>query len=101
LQGYFGIGSIKIFMGIKNPPQVSKTGRGLIGNSVTAVIKIVVWYTAFSPAFFIGEPVDLKYVPSSEDIDKIIAIADSDTQDYLWTISETMGRVSTQPKISS
>ena len=33
-------------------------------------------------------------MPSTEDIDKIIAIADSDTQDYLWTIRETMGRVS-------
>ncbi len=35
-----------------------------------------------------------KYVPSSEDIDKVIAVADPDTQDYLWAIRETMGRVS-------
>jgi len=36
----------------------------------------------------------VKYVPSNEDIDKVIAVADSDTQDYLWTIRETMARVS-------
>jgi integrase len=35
-----------------------------------------------------------KYVPSAEDIDKVIAAADPDTQDYLWTIRETMARVS-------
>ena len=41
-------------------------------------------------------PVDkkVKYVPPTEDIDKVIAIADQDTQDYLWTIRETMARVS-------
>ena len=40
-------------------------------------------------------PVDktLKYLPSVDDIDKVIAVADHDTQDYLWTIRETMGRV--------
>lgn len=36
----------------------------------------------------------VKDVPSSEDIDKVISAADPDTQDYLWTIRETMGRVS-------
>jgi integrase len=35
-----------------------------------------------------------KFVPSSQDIDKVIALADPDTQDYLWTIRETMGRIS-------
>ncbi len=35
-----------------------------------------------------------KYYPSSDDIDKVIAVADPDTQDYLWTIRETMARVS-------
>jgi len=41
-------------------------------------------------------PVDkkLKYVPPSEDIDKIIEVADPDIQDYLWTIRDTLGRVS-------
>lgn len=34
-----------------------------------------------------------KYVPPPQDIDKIIALADPDTQDYLWTIRETMGRM--------
>ena len=36
----------------------------------------------------------VKHVPSSEDIDKVISVADLDTQDYLWSIRETMGRVS-------
>ena len=36
---------------------------------------------------------ELKYVPTNEDIDKVIDAADPDTQDYLWTIRETMARV--------
>ena len=36
----------------------------------------------------------VKYVPSAEDLDKVIACADPETQDYLWVIRETMGRVS-------
>lgn len=36
----------------------------------------------------------VKYVPTSEDIDLVIAQADPDTQDYLWVIRDTMGRVS-------
>ncbi|MBW1717707.1 MAG: site-specific integrase [Deltaproteobacteria bacterium] len=36
----------------------------------------------------------VKYVPPVEDIDKVIEVADPDTQDYLWAIRETMGRVS-------
>ncbi len=35
-----------------------------------------------------------KYVPPPEDIDKVIEAADQDTQDYLWTIRETFGRMS-------
>ena len=35
-----------------------------------------------------------KYVPSSEDIDKVISAAVGDDQDYLWTIRETLGRMS-------
>lgn len=34
-----------------------------------------------------------KYVPPAQDIDKVIGLADPDTQDYLWTIRETMGRM--------
>ena len=43
-------------------------------------------------AFF---PVEkkIKYIPDSSNIDKVIAVADEDTQDYLWTIRETMARV--------
>lgn len=36
----------------------------------------------------------VKYVPPSEDIDKVINLAAPDTQDYLWTIRESMARVS-------
>jgi integrase len=40
-------------------------------------------------------PVDkkIKHVPRSEDIAKVIAVADPDTQDYLWTLRETLGRM--------
>lgn len=36
----------------------------------------------------------IKYTPPTEDIDKVIAVAPEDTQAYLWTIRETLGRVS-------
>ena len=35
----------------------------------------------------------IKYVPSKEDVMKVIRAADSDTRNYLLTIQETMGRV--------
>jgi len=34
----------------------------------------------------------VKYVPSKEDVLRVIAQADPNTQDYLWVIKETMGR---------
>jgi integrase len=36
----------------------------------------------------------VKYVPPKEDVLRVILAADSDTQDYLWTIVLTMGRMS-------
>ncbi len=36
----------------------------------------------------------VKYVPPSGDIDKVIAEADPATEDYLWVLRETMGRMS-------
>lgn len=36
----------------------------------------------------------VKYVPPMEDVLKVISVAAPDTQDYLWTISLTMGRMS-------
>jgi integrase len=36
----------------------------------------------------------VKTIPSVENIDKVIALADPDTQDYLWVIRETLGRMS-------
>ena len=35
----------------------------------------------------------VKYIPPPEDIDKVISVADLDSQDYLLTIRETLGRV--------
>ena len=35
----------------------------------------------------------LKSIPTVEEIDRVIAMADQDTQGYLWVIRETMGRV--------
>jgi len=36
----------------------------------------------------------VKYIPSQEDIDKVISVATLDVQDYLWTIRDTLGRMS-------
>lgn len=36
----------------------------------------------------------LRHVPSPADVDKVIAAADPEIQDYLWTIRETLGRMS-------
>ena len=35
----------------------------------------------------------IKYIPTAQDIDKVIQVADPDTQDYLRVIRETMARV--------
>ena len=35
----------------------------------------------------------LKSIPTVEEIDRVITMADQGTQDYLWVIRETMGRV--------
>jgi len=43
---------------------------------------------------FLPEDKKIKYIPSQEDIEKVISIADSNTQDYLCTIKETMARMS-------
>jgi integrase len=42
----------------------------------------------------------LKYVPPPGDIDQVISLADRDTQDYLWTIRDTMGRFSEINRLS-
>ena len=36
----------------------------------------------------------VRYIPPPRDIEKVISVADSEAQDYLWTIRETMARVS-------
>ncbi|MBI5846051.1 MAG: site-specific integrase [Deltaproteobacteria bacterium] len=43
--------------------------------------------------FFPAEK-SIRYVPNSEDLDKVIAVASPDDQDYLWTLRDTMARVS-------
>ena len=35
-----------------------------------------------------------KYVPPPQDIEKLIAVAKPDVQDYLWVVRDTMGRIS-------
>jgi integrase len=36
----------------------------------------------------------VKHIPSQEDIDKVISVATLEVQDYLWTIRDTLGRMS-------
>jgi hypothetical protein len=36
----------------------------------------------------------IEYTPATADLDKVIAVAPKDVQEYLWTIRETMERVS-------
>jgi len=36
----------------------------------------------------------IKYIPPKTDLLKVILAADNDTKDYLWTIEETLGRMS-------
>lgn len=49
---------------------------------------------------FFPEKKNLKYIPSPEDIDKVIALADPDVQDYLWTIKDTAARMSEVNRLS-
>lgn len=35
----------------------------------------------------------IKYVPTPQDIDKVLQAADADTQDYLWCARETLARI--------
>lgn len=42
----------------------------------------------------------IKYVPSKEDALRVIMAADSDTQDYLWAIKESMARMSEINRLS-
>jgi integrase len=43
---------------------------------------------------FVPEDERIKYTPPPEDIDKVIGAADQDTQDYLITIRDSLGRMS-------
>ncbi|MGO9022446.1 MAG: tyrosine-type recombinase/integrase [Syntrophobacteraceae bacterium] len=49
---------------------------------------------------FFAESHKPKHTPSSDDLDKVIAIAHLDTQDYLWTIRDTLGRMSEINRLS-
>ena len=56
-------------------------GRELISNNPTKGIK------------FMPEEERTRYVPPKQDVLRVIMAADPETQDYLWTIALTMGRV--------
>ena len=43
---------------------------------------------------FLPEDGKTRYLPPPEDLDKVMAAADQDAQDYLWTIRDTLARVS-------
>lgn len=43
---------------------------------------------------FFPVEVKAKYIPSSEDINRVISFATPDTHDYLWTIRDSLARVS-------
>ena len=49
---------------------------------------------------FFPESRRAKYIPSREDVIKVILAADPDTQDYLWTIALTLGRMSEINRLS-
>jgi len=59
-----------------------------------AIKKGLMAYNPVDGIAFLPVEKRIKYVPSREDIDKVISVASKDVQDYLWTIRETMGRVS-------
>jgi integrase len=42
---------------------------------------------------FFPEDKSLRYVPTPDDLDKVIEQADEDTRDYLWALRDTMARV--------
>jgi integrase len=42
----------------------------------------------------------VKSIPSADDVRKVLALADQDTQDYLWVIWETMARMSEVNRLS-
>ena len=43
---------------------------------------------------FFPEERKLQYVPTLDVVERVIAVADPETQDYLWTIRDTLGRMS-------
>ncbi len=49
---------------------------------------------------FVPEDERIKYIPPPEDIDKVIEVADQDTQDYLITIRDSLGRMSEINRLS-
>jgi integrase len=49
---------------------------------------------------FLPVEINRKYVPPKDDVLKVISIADPDTQQYLWTILLTAGRVGEINKLS-
>ena len=44
--------------------------------------------------FFLPVEKRLKYMPPKEDVLRVTMVGDPETQDYLWTVKETMARIS-------
>jgi hypothetical protein len=59
----------------------AEPGRDWIGANPTRGIK------------FMPQDERAKYVPPKQDVLRVILAADPDTQDYLWTLALTMGRM--------
>jgi len=75
---------------------IANSEVGILALSIEAFFYRLVCSNGLNPVHeieFIPEDEIIKYIPSSEDIDKVISAADSDTQDYLLTIRDTLGRM--------
>jgi len=59
-----------------------------------AIKKKMIFHNPMDGMSFLPVEKRIKYTPPIEHIDRIIAEASKDVQDYLWTIRESMGRVS-------
>lgn len=72
----------------------NKDLRNLRATFNYGIRKKIITENPTAPLDFFPVEKKIKYVPSNDDINKVIAAADPDTRDYLWAIRETMARVS-------
>lgn len=59
-----------------------------------AIKKKMIRHNPMDGVSFLPVEKRIKYTPPVEHIDRILAVASKDVQDYIWTIRESMGRVS-------